>query len=101
MPHIQNFRVKKEGVAQFGERLKRMIREAEEVMKHALQTSNESFNRSIHPTTQFSIGDLVYIEGTNIKTTQPSNKLAQCHYSPFEILCQMNETSYEQKLPDT
>ena len=47
MSHIHNFWVKKEGVAQFGERLKRTIREVEETMKRALQTSNESFNRSI------------------------------------------------------
>jgi len=47
IPHIHNFWVKKEGVAQFGERLKRTIWEAEEAMKRALRTSNKSFNRSI------------------------------------------------------
>jgi len=77
------------------------MREAEEVMKRALWTSNDSFNRSICPTTRFSTGNLVYIEGTNIKTMHPSNKLAQCWYNPFEVLCQMNETSYELKLLDT
>jgi len=35
----------------------------------------------------------------NIKTTRPSSKLAQQHYGPFEVLCQINETSYELKLP--
>ena len=47
MPHIHNFRVKKEGAAQFRERLKRAMREMEEAMKQALKTSNESFNRHI------------------------------------------------------
>ena len=51
VPHIHNFWVKKEGMAQFGERLKRTIREVEEAMKRALQTLNKSFNRSIRPTT--------------------------------------------------
>ena len=34
----------------------------------------------------------------NIKTTRPSNKLAQCQYSPFEVLRQVNKTLYELKL---
>jgi len=101
MLHILNFQVKKEGAAQFGERLKRTMQEAEEVMKRALWTSNKFFNRSIRPTTHFSTGDLVYIEGTNIKMTRPSNKLAQCWYGLFEVLHQMNKTSYELKLLDT
>jgi len=33
MPHIHNFKVKKEGAAQFGERLRKTMREAEEAMK--------------------------------------------------------------------
>jgi len=47
------------------------------------------------------MGDLVYIERTNIKATRPSNKLAQRRYGPFKVLHQMNKTSYELKLPDT
>jgi len=50
---------------------------------------------------RFSTGDLVYIEGTNIKTTRPSNKLAQHRYGPFKVLYQVNEMSYELKLPNT
>jgi len=33
--------------------------------------------------------------------TCPSNKLAQCRYGLFEVLRQVNETSYKLKLPDT
>jgi len=101
MPHIHNIRVKKEGATQFGERIRRTMREAEEAMKRALYISGESFNRHVRPTIRFAPGDLAYIEETNIRTTRPSNKLAQCRYGPFEVLRQVNETSYELKLPDT
>jgi len=101
MPHIRDVHVKKEGAAQFGERLRRTRKEAEEAMKWALWVSGESFNRSVHPTVRFKPGDLVYIEGTKIKNTQPLNKLAQCRYGLFEVIRQVNETSYELKLPDT
>jgi len=77
------------------------MREAEEAMKRALRISGESFNRHVWPTTRFAPGDLAYIEGTNIRTTRPSNKLTQRRYGPFEVLRQVNETSYELKLPDT
>ena len=75
-----------------------MRKEAEEVMKQALQVSGELFNRSVHPTIHFTLGDLVYIEDTNIKMTCPSNKLTQCHYGLFEVIQQVNEASYKLRL---
>ena len=86
MPHVHNFKVKKEGATQFGERLRKTMQEAEEAMKRALHVSGESFNRHVRPTICFKPNDLVYIEGTNIKMTRPSNKLAQQRYGPFEVL---------------
>jgi len=86
MPHVHNFKVKKKGAAQFGERLRKTMREAEEAMKRALHVSGESFNRHVRPTICFKLNDLMYIEGTNIKTTRPLNKLAQWCYGPFEVL---------------
>jgi len=101
MLHIRDVHVKKEGTAQFGEWLRWARKEGEEALKWTLRVSGESFNRSVCPTICFASWDLVYIEGTNIKTTWHSNKLAQCRYSLFEVLWQVNETSYELKLPDT
>ena len=86
MPHIRDIRVKKKGAAQFGKRLRQVRKDAEEAMKWALRISDEAFNQSVRPTTCFLPGDLVYIEGTNIKMTRPSNKLAQRRYGPFEVL---------------
>jgi len=86
MLYICDVQMKKKGAAQFGERLRWMRKDAEEAMKWALCISGESFNRSIQPTIHFMLGDLIYIEGTNIKTTRLSNKLAQCRYGSFEVL---------------
>jgi len=89
MPHIHNFWIKKEGAAQFSERLCRTMKEAKEAIKWSLRVSGELFNKHVQPTIHFKLNDLVYIEGTNIKTTCPSTKLAQQHYSPFKVLCQI------------
>jgi len=72
MPHICDVHMKKEGATQFGEWLRWARKEAEEALKWTPRVSDESFNRSVCPTIYFAPGDLVYIEGTNIKTTQPS-----------------------------
>jgi len=44
-------------------------KDAEEAMKWALRISGKVFNWSVQPTIHFLPGDLVYIEGMNIKTT--------------------------------
>ncbi len=54
----------------------------------ALKVAVEVMKNSKSPTTfrEFKIGDLVWLEGTNIHTTHPKAKLAPRRHGPFEIL---------------
>ncbi len=54
----------------------------------ALKVAAEVMKNSKSPTTfrEFKIGDLVWLEGTNIHTTHPKAKLAPRRHGPFEIL---------------
>ena len=53
-------------------------------------------NKKFHP---YQEGDLVWIEGTNLKTLYPLAKLALIHYGPFEAVIQLSPAVYSIKLP--
>ena len=52
-------------------------------------------NKKFQP---YQKGDLVWIEGTNLKTLYPSAKLAPKHYSPFKIMEQLSPAVYGVKI---
>jgi hypothetical protein len=44
-------------------------------------------------------GDQVWIEGTNLRTLDPTSKLGQRQYRPFKVLKQLSDTVYCVELP--
>ena len=58
----------------------------------------EQFNSHAWPTQEYSPGDRVYLESTNIKTNCPSKKLDK-HFGPFEIIKKIGQSAYKLKLP--
>ena len=67
------------------------LKQAAEVMKRS-NTLGETF--------RFKEGDLVWLEGTNIKTTYPKLKLAPKRHGPFEVLAAL-PVNCRLKLPKT
>lgn len=59
MPHICDVHVKKEVVAQFGEWLRQVRKNAEEAMKWALWVLGELFNGSVHDDMAVDSGGVV------------------------------------------
>ena len=50
-------------------------------------------------TPKYKEGDLVWLEGKNLRTTQPMPKLmAQCH-GPFKVIQVMSPVNYQLELP--
>ena len=47
----------------------------------------------------YQVGTLVWLEGRNLHTTHPSNKLAPRRFGPFPITRVISRTSYQLKLP--
>ena len=53
------------------------------------------------PPPDFKIGDKVFIKSDDIRTTQPSKKLAEKFLGPFEILAQVGSISFTLHLPNS
>jgi hypothetical protein len=49
----------------------------------------------------FTIGEKVWLEGTNIRSHRPSAKLDSRRYGPFEVTEPVGHTSYRLKIPET
>ena len=49
--------------------------------------------------TPFKEGDKVWLEGTNLKATHPTAKLAPKHYGPFPITNKISDIVYQLELP--
>ena len=49
----------------------------------------------------FKIGYKVFVNSDNIRTTQPSKKLAEKYLGPFEIIAQVSSISFTLHLPDS
>ena len=60
-----------------------------------------SANKRQTPPLDFKISDKVFIKSDNIRTTQPSKKLAEKFLGPFEILAQVGSISFTLRLPNS
>lgn len=61
-----------------------------------VRSSYDLWQQSVRP---YKVGDLVWLEATNIKEVQPSKKLSAKHYGPFKILAKVGESAYRIELP--
>jgi Chromo (CHRromatin Organisation MOdifier) domain len=63
------------------------------LLKHALRKKGQCH---FHP---FSVGQKVWLEGTNLKTSHPTKKFAPKHYGPFPITDVISLVVYRLTLP--
>ena len=47
---------------------------------------------------EYKTGDKVFLDGCNIKTLQPTKKLADKWYGPFEVVAKIGASAYKLKL---
>ena len=57
------------------------------------------YNRKMQEAPKLEVGDRVFLEGTNIRTKQPSKKFAPKRYGPFKIVEQIGQLNYRLELP--
>jgi Chromo (CHRromatin Organisation MOdifier) domain len=70
------------------------IRNAQQMLlKHALRKKGQ---RHFHP---FTMGQKVWLEGTNLKTSHPTKKFAPKRYGPFSIIDVISPVVYRLTLP--
>ena len=61
----------------------------------------KSYNKHVRPNKEYSKGDKVYLETTNLKTDRPAKKLDDKHFGPFDVIEKVGASAYKLKLPDT
>ena len=86
---------------QKGEFLKQLQDHAQEAIKHA-QLITFRHNEKRHGTSKFipfALGSKVWLDGTNLKLSHPSSKLAPRQYGPFTISKVISPVVYQLELP--
>ena len=49
---------------------------------------------------RYQIGDLVWLEGTNVRDNRVTKKLSHRRYGPFTVLAKIGQGAYQLKLPE-
>jgi hypothetical protein len=84
--------------AAFAEQLKENFDNIKAELELAKETTKTFADKSRRPLL-LNVGDMVYLNRKNIKTTRPSLKLDWKNLGPFEIIQKINDVAYKLKLP--
>jgi len=86
-------------VNEFTERMKSATEEAKSVICKVQEDMMRYYNRKRTLAPMYKLGDQVYLDPSDIKTTRLSLKLSHRRLEPFEIECQVGPSAYRLKLP--
>jgi len=79
------------------------MRDTLEEAKVALAKSKDDmmlyYNQKRTPAPEFKAGDMVFLDASDIQTTQPSHKLSHRKLGPFTIDSQVGNGAYQLRLP--
>ena len=73
---------------------------ARQVAYIQMKTAQERWARAKTEGRRFQKGDLVWLEGRNLKTDQPASKLAAKRYGPFPVAQVLSPVTYQLTLPE-
>ena len=97
-PHRE---VKSQVAQDFADNLAKARTEAQAALIKAAETMKTFYDKKRADARNYDKGDKVWLEGSNITTMQPSKKLGEKRYKPFEVLGKDGLTAYCLKLPVT
>lgn len=84
----------------FADKMEDLQRYLQEEMTYAQALYEDQANRRRTPAPAYKVGDLVYLDARNIKTTRPSKKLDWKNLGPYPIVQQVGTYAYKLELPD-
>ena len=88
-----------ETVNEFTDRMQSSLTEAKAALKKAQEDMAKYYDRRREPAPQFSPGDKVYLDGSDIRTSRPSKKLAHKFLGPYVIEHRVGPSAYRLRLP--
>jgi hypothetical protein len=92
---------KSQSAIEFVEHIKKVQEETEAALKQSAETMKRNYDRKKGDSREYTPGEKVWLEGTNITTNQPIKKLDDKRHGPFIIDKKVGESSYRLKLPTT
>jgi hypothetical protein len=72
---------------------------AKDAIAKSIESMKTAYDRGLKTKEPIKVGDLVWLESTNIRTDRPSKKLSERRYGPYKVLAPKGETSYQLSLP--
>jgi hypothetical protein len=88
-----------ETVNEFKDRMEKSLEEAKSALAKAKDDMARYYNRRRTPAPEYRIGDRVFLDAGDIKTTRPSPKLAHRYLRPYVIQQKVSRNAYRLKLP--
>ena len=73
---------------------------ARQVAYVQMKAAQERWTKAKREGRKFQKGDLVWLEGRNLKTDQPTSKLAAKRYGPFPVAQVLSHVTYQLTLPE-
>lgn len=85
----------------YAEKLEKLKLSLRESLQWAQAKQTDQANRSRHPAPEFKVGDKVFLDGRNIKTTRPNHSLDYKNLGPYKILKIYNRFACKLELPES
>jgi hypothetical protein len=89
---------KLEAVEMFVDRIKKATEEAQAALQQAAKDMARYHNSRRGKNVKFKVGDQVWLDARNIKTTRPAKKLDDKWFGPFPVLKVISDNVYKLKL---
>ncbi|SJL16931.1 uncharacterized protein ARMOST_20463 [Armillaria ostoyae] len=96
-PHPANSKVP--AASDFSKVMTQIHKETETTLEKAAECMKTQYDKHTHPTKEYDIGDLVWLDTTNLHLPRPKKKLDNKHVGPFKILKKTGTSAYKLKLP--
>jgi len=88
-----------ESINEFRDWMRDTLEEAKAALAKSKDDMTLYYNRKRTPAPEFKAGDMVFLDASNIQTTQPSCKLSHQRMGPFSIDSQVGNSVYQLHLP--
>lgn len=92
--------VKTPQAKEFADQMKELHQLAEKALHKAAETMKKYYDKKRDPKTpEFKIGDLVWLDASDLNTTRPAKKLREKRLGPFKVLKKLSSLNYKLQLP--
>jgi len=88
-----------ESVNEFKDRMTDTLKEAKAALAKSKDDMALYYNQKRTPAPEFKAGDMVFLDASDIQTTQPSCKFSHQRLGPFLIDSQVGNSAYQLRLP--